>query len=307
MNPTVRTYTHSPRSPIAFVQEAMRLYKMKSSDIAGQVAWQISHLQSVEKIIRAQTGMSLDNREVLVIGPGQRVGEVFYFGLKNRVTAIDLDVIMHRMTPSAALQMWKANGATRTVKTLGRKALGLDDKFKSQMMKQTDVKKMPPIRHLQMDATEMTLPDRSVDFVFSFSVFEHIPDPAKCLQEISRVLKPGGVCYTSLHLYSCDSGCHDLRIWSDGARPPTWAHLRPQHEAEVQPNAYMNKIRLHDWKQMLEAHSPDVTFTTDKLEQDGYEKQCRELEHLRKSGELMDYTDEELHAINLVSIWQKPL
>ena len=77
MNPTVRTYTHSPRSPFAFVQEAMRLYKMKSSDIAGQVAWQISHLQSVEKIIRAQTGMSLDNREVLVIGPGQRVGEVF--------------------------------------------------------------------------------------------------------------------------------------------------------------------------------------------------------------------------------------
>jgi len=57
---------------------------------------------------------------------------------------------------------------------------------------------------------------------------------------------------------------------------------------------------------MFSAHSPNVTFTTDKLEPQGYKEQCLELEQLRRAGELADYTDEELHAINIISIWQKP-
>jgi ubiquinone/menaquinone biosynthesis C-methylase UbiE len=41
-------------------------------------------------------------------------------------------------------------------------------------------------------ATELSLPDESVDIVYSFGVLHHIPDVEKAVSEIERVLKPGG-------------------------------------------------------------------------------------------------------------------
>ncbi len=45
----------------------------------------------------------------------------------------------------------------------------------------------------EMDATRLQLPDASFDLVYSFNVFEHLPDPAATFDEIVRVLRPGGV------------------------------------------------------------------------------------------------------------------
>lgn len=44
---------------------------------------------------------------------------------------------------------------------------------------------------------ELPFADASFDVVFSFSVLEHVKDPFKCASEIERVLKPGGVIYSS--------------------------------------------------------------------------------------------------------------
>lgn len=41
-------------------------------------------------------------------------------------------------------------------------------------------------------ATELFLPDDSVDIVYSFGVIHHIPDAATAISEIERILKPGG-------------------------------------------------------------------------------------------------------------------
>jgi SAM-dependent methyltransferase len=49
----------------------------------------------------------------------------------------------------------------------------------------------------EMDATRLLFPDASFDLVFTFNVFEHLPDPAATFAEIVRVLKPGGVAYIS--------------------------------------------------------------------------------------------------------------
>jgi SAM-dependent methyltransferase len=51
---------------------------------------------------------------------------------------------------------------------------------------------------LQGDATKMPFPDESFATVVSNCVIEHIPDNAKTLAEISRVLKPGGTFATTL-------------------------------------------------------------------------------------------------------------
>lgn len=46
------------------------------------------------------------------------------------------------------------------------------------------------------DGRKLIFPDNSITKVFSVSVFEHIPDNGDtiCIQEISRVLTPGGTC-----------------------------------------------------------------------------------------------------------------
>jgi SAM-dependent methyltransferase len=49
----------------------------------------------------------------------------------------------------------------------------------------------------EMDATRLLFPDASFDLVFSFNVFEHLPDPAATFSEIVRVLRPGGIAYIS--------------------------------------------------------------------------------------------------------------
>jgi len=46
----------------------------------------------------------------------------------------------------------------------------------------------------QMDAEEMTFADASFDYIWSWGVIHHSADTRKVLQEMHRVLKPGGIC-----------------------------------------------------------------------------------------------------------------
>ena len=44
-----------------------------------------------------------------------------------------------------------------------------------------------------MDANRLALSDRGFDAVVSFEVIEHVADPVRYLEEVKRVLKPGGL------------------------------------------------------------------------------------------------------------------
>ncbi len=48
------------------------------------------------------------------------------------------------------------------------------------------------------DAADLPLEDASVDVVLDVSVLEHVPDPARVVAEIRRVLRPGGRVYTDV-------------------------------------------------------------------------------------------------------------
>ncbi len=47
------------------------------------------------------------------------------------------------------------------------------------------------------DAMHIDLPDNSIDVVVCTQIYEHVPDAHRMVEEIFRVLKPGGFCYFS--------------------------------------------------------------------------------------------------------------
>jgi ubiquinone/menaquinone biosynthesis C-methylase UbiE len=57
------------------------------------------------------------------------------------------------------------------------------------------------VRFLVADAAQIPVPDSSADRVLCFSAWPHFPDPDAVIQELLRVLKPGG----RLHIWHADS------------------------------------------------------------------------------------------------------
>jgi SAM-dependent methyltransferase len=67
-------------------------------------------------------------------------------------------------------------------------------------------------RFVQSDAEAIALGSESIDLVYSFASFEHFPHPDRCMNEVHRVLRPGGQAY--LHfgpLYFSPYGLHAYR------------------------------------------------------------------------------------------------
>jgi ubiquinone/menaquinone biosynthesis C-methylase UbiE len=60
------------------------------------------------------------------------------------------------------------------------------------MLRQARAHARPGIEFREMDGMELDLPDGSFDAALLHMVLEVIPDPARCLAEAARVLRPGG-------------------------------------------------------------------------------------------------------------------
>jgi SAM-dependent methyltransferase len=65
------------------------------------------------------------------------------------------------------------------------------------------------VRPVVGNALHVPLADRSVDFVFCASLIEHVPNPTVLLQEVTRVLTPGGFCYLSFPPFYSPVGGHE--------------------------------------------------------------------------------------------------
>ncbi len=79
----------------------------------------------------------------------------------------------------------------------------------------------------QADATELPFEDASFDYVYSHGVIHHIEKPRRVVEEIFRVLKPGG--RFNVHAYSLWSYFtlsrvlkhgRDWRLWFENSRDP---------------------------------------------------------------------------------------
>jgi arabinofuranan 3-O-arabinosyltransferase len=70
-----------------------------------------------------------------------------------------------------------------------------------------------PGRTIAGDGNRLPLPDACADVTFSSNVLEHIPDPARFLNEMVRVTRPGGVIYLSFTAWYSPWGGHETAPW----------------------------------------------------------------------------------------------
>ena len=265
----------------------------------------IQRLQAAERDTEELTGFRFEDKNILEIGPGQLFRQMIYFTCRNKVIGIDLDILVSSGLHLAAYwQMLRHNGPLRTAKTIGRKVVGFDIRHRREFARRLGVTRISPLKALQMDAANISFDEEAFDAVLSFSVFEHLPDPERVVDEVVRVLRPGGVAYLAVHLYTSHSGSHDPRIFAGmGKRFPPWPHLRPAHTHLVTANAFLNKLRLHEWEDLFGRKMTGAHFQHHKH---GGEEERRILTELRNQGELLGFSDEELLTCDLIVIWKKP-
>ncbi len=299
----MKSYTAGKLGSWRRLDELRVLTRSQFGHMDERAAAVVRELDETDEKFRTLLDFPVEHRRLLVVGTGQHAEHQLYFSQRNRAVGIDVDFVPTRITPASIVAMTRENGAVRTLKTVGRKSLGIDRQFRRAMARELHVATLEPPEVLRMDATRMTFPDASFDCAFSKSVFEHIPDPEPAIREIGRVLAPGGACFIGVHLYAAENGHHDLRFPDHRDGIPYWAHLRPHHEHTILPAAYLNKIRLDDWKEMFSRNWPGVVFEpppapTDELR--------TELERVRAAGELAGYSDDELLTTGLNVWWRKP-
>ena len=98
-----------------------------------------------------------------------------------------------------------------------------------------------PAKYVQAIAEEIPLPDNTYDRVFCLFSFRDFQDKKRGLQEILRVLKPGG------QLVICDAGKAN---WLHGLAGRVWMSTVVQWMAR-----YVTKKKNHPWKGLAKTYS----------------------------------------------------
>jgi SAM-dependent methyltransferase len=73
--------------------------------------------------------------------------------------------------------------------------------------------RLAPGRTVAGDGNNMPIPDAVADVTFSSNVLEHVPDPARFLDEMVRVTRPGGIIYVSFTAWYSPWGGHETAPW----------------------------------------------------------------------------------------------
>jgi len=147
------------------------------------------------------------------------------------------------------------------------------------------------------DVTRLPLSDHQFDLITSVAAFEHFLDVPPVIAELHRVLRPGGVVWAAIHLFTCPSGGHNLsfteyplRTIPSGVEP--WDHLRRRCLPFTVP--------LNEWRkdQYLEAFGR--YFSVEKhycATREGEEFLTPDVAH-----ELANYSQDELTCSSLVVV-----
>jgi SAM-dependent methyltransferase len=245
--------------------------------------------------------VSWDNFHLLEVGCGQKLAYTLPFAQKNKVTGIDTEPPFKPPYLQSFIDLLRYSGFYRTIKTSANAMLGTRRSFRRALSEISAFRGSYNYELLRMNSLDLEFPDNHFDGVFSFSVFEHISDPDKALHEVKRVLKPGGVLYLDLHLFTAIYGDHDPRANSETNIVPPWKHLRPSCISDRLESCYVNKVRLEEWRQKIGQTFEKVQFRVI----DGEADKCRSLLTDDIKKELDNYSEEELLTTTFIAVAMK--
>ncbi len=257
----------------------------------------------IAEALGERDGRTVRNRRILVVGPGQLLREARYFAVANRVTCLDLDVIPHGIDPMAYARMLRDNGVGRVLKTVGRKLVGNDRYEMAQWRRQLGIAELPHPLCVVGDICDGAPEAGSWDVVASWAVFQHIPDAKLAVRRCAEALRPGGALYIGVHIWTCNTGHHDIRAFTGQEDAfPLWAHLRPAHAHEVERSAWLNELRLRDWRAIFGEVCPGFREYQERYDEKA--ERAKMTPALRE--ELAAYDDEELYTVDAFFCWRKP-
>lgn len=272
--------------------------------VRDEVQVLLRRLRRDQARIRLHLGRELRDLDVLEVGPGQHCTRARVFGLHNRVTAVDLDEVLLGLDARAVLRAARVNGAGRVLKTLARKALGVDRAVTRAWAEALRAPALPDPRLVRADVCAgLPFAPASFDVAVSWSVFEHLPDPDRALGHVIAALRPGGVLCVGVHLFTSNTGHHDIRAFTgaEDALPP-WAHLRASTRHLVRPSAVLNGWRLRRWREAFAARAPGFSEFQERYG----EGELRAALTPALRAELADYSEEELLTVDAFFVWRKP-
>lgn len=262
----------------------------------------IDHLREAEARMTKALGRPVSDLDVLEIGPGQDLARAIFFGRSNRVTAFDHDVIAIGLDPGRYRQMLARNGLARCLKSAANEVL-IGHYARTRYVRLLGLSSLPRPQFLEGDICSDAPPEKSFDLAMTWSAFEHFADPAQALKNILVSLRPGGLFYVSIHLWTCNNGHHDIRSFTGQADVlPLWAHLRRSTQHLVRPSAYLNRWRLQQWRELFSQMCPGHTEILDQYE---HPEVLGPRIDANLARELADYGREELLTVNAVFMGTK--
>jgi len=151
------------------------------------------------------------------------------------------------------------------------------------------------------DVNDLPFPDNAFELITSVAAFEHFMNVPAVLVELHRVVKPGGLVYACIHLFTCPSGGHNVRVSEvplrrlpKGVDP--WDHLRKRRLPFHVP---LNEWRRGQYLAAFQEHFQVLKHYC----------ATREGEHLLTpeiESELSDFSREELTCGAYVIVARKP-
>jgi len=91
------------------------------------------------------------------------------------------------------------------------------------------------------DGMQMAIADERFDVIICSQVYEHVPDAQKMMDEIFRVLRPGGICYLSAsNRLMWNEPHHNLPLLSVLPRPLAHWYVRLFRKAQYYPELHFS-------------------------------------------------------------------
>lgn len=142
-----------------------------------------------------QTGVDFESDEYLI---NYALHNQFFRKVRH---GLDIDFlnkdILEIGCGHGGISAFLALNMAKSVKAIDLNTTNLNtaNKFKEMIEEKVGVTNGLPLEFLEMNAYEMTFEPESFDLVIADNVFEHFMEPKKVMEQVHRILRPGGILF----------------------------------------------------------------------------------------------------------------